>query len=119
MTDEQIRIKLAEWDGWTNITTDFVRDDFGELHEILIGQNNGSRLEAIPSYLNDLNACYSLEEKLDFEQRRRYADKSWMVAIRDYEKNHMSTQEDGWFIHLHMTARQRCEALLKTINMWE
>jgi hypothetical protein len=57
----------------------------------------------IPDYANDLNAMHEAEETLGPEQARQY-------------HNRLGRTGAVWL--WHATARQRCEAFLRTIGKW-
>lgn len=67
----------------------------------------------IPDYSNDLNACHEMERMLDDGQQdtflitlRKLVD----VGLDDFQRD---------FNGIHATARQRCEAFLRTIGKWK
>ncbi len=103
MTDEQIRIAVAEACGWT-VANECICN-------VLRSSDGSPELEPIaplPDYPNDLNAMHEAEKVLTAEQRAHYANR---VA---------SMLDQGWgFKALHATARQRAEALLRTLGKWE
>lgn len=68
----------------------------------------------VPDYLNDLNACHEMEMELPTEKRhgdKSYAHYLWQLSGHPFEGG------STWYV-LHATARQRCEAFLKTLNLW-
>ena len=100
MTDEQMRIKIAEACGWKALEyEDFSK--YGVPCFMLMGSNNtGTRL-APPDYLNDLNACAEFEAMLTSAERFTYL----------VELNKLCGDEPS---AVWATARQRAEAFLKT-----
>lgn len=121
MTLEQQRIALAEWDGYTRLIGDpwksmgvlaFIPPGMSIVTFIKVGEP-AVYLEELPDYLNDLNAVHELEEKLNDEEHLWFRMKLWDVVIE-------STNEDRWDrSFISATAAQRCEALLKTLNLWK
>lgn len=111
MTPEEQRIALAEWAGYVEL-------DYETQARILYGRL-GSRgaLVRIPDYLNDLNDVYELEEKLTFEQAEQFEDELCHIVVKCNEQR--ENQVPWRFAVAHATASQRCEALLKTLNIWK
>ena len=112
MTPEQQRIKIAEVLGWTRIRP----IDQATCDESLVGcgYEGMSRQRAgcyrpIPDYLNDLNACHEREKILNDKQGGDYDAMLWIIIHRD------KTRPACW----HASAAQRCEAFLKTLELWE
>ena len=104
MTNEEIRIKVAEACGWTEI----VHHKLHAGNEGLLGTHiaaDGVRdRDWVPDYLNDLNAMHEAETSL--------TDEHW----DDYAA-HLGLWDDDPYRAakaLHATARQRCIAYLKT-----
>jgi hypothetical protein len=61
---------------------------------------------ALPDYPNDLNAVHEAEKKLDVNPWQQYI-------------NLLPDIIEDWRSPIHATARQRCEALLKTVGLWK
>jgi len=103
MTDEAIRIAIAE-------ACEFVRND-----ERDCWQKDGrsyfnahpQHFAQIPDYLSDLNACHEMEKVLTPQQEDIYNKELFVITAG----------LDGW--NWHATARQRCEAFLRTLRKWE
>lgn len=132
MTNEQINIAIAESLGWRKITQFSqypkswggkparydtpvwrltLRHDLeeDECHKYGWKGNKGDVIYDGPNYTSDLNACHEFEKKLSLKDRNVYT--SWL-----YESSlnlGLATWESA-----HATARQRCEAYLKTIGKW-
>lgn len=103
MKTEQQRIALYTWAGWTH---------YHEHLWVPPGVIDFSELDCVylPDCLNDLNAVHELEKKLTPLQWNDYANK----LIQYWEAG--GTRFAG---AIHATAAQRCEALLKTLNLWK
>ena len=93
LTDEEIRIKVAEAHGT-------MRWSYA-LPTKCIGAN-------VPNYPEDLNACASFEATLTDAEHLRYRVQLWNVVITEGDE----TTWDRQFVSA--TARQRCLAYLKT-----
>jgi hypothetical protein len=99
MTPERMRVKLAEWAGYSPCPCKIDGCTYG-----------------IPDYPSDLDAVRELERRLGGDQMFLYYQEIyWLVeSIRsagpEYPAQHYL---------LHTSAPQRCEALLKTLGLWE
>lgn len=104
MTDEQMRIKIAEACGWKALEyEDFSK--YGVPCFMLMGSNNtGTRL-APPDYLNDLNAMHEAEKTL---LKMDGCQAHWETY------SNILTMKVGCEDIFHATARQRAEAFIKT-----
>lgn len=135
MTPEEQRIALAEWAGARVISKVFY--DYGGARAEKwawggdentpcahpsgglwgFGWNRKAGISELPDYLNDLNAVHELEEKLDFEQAEQFEDELCDLVVK---YNEQQENPAPWrFAVAHATAAQRCEALLKTLNLWK
>ena len=113
MTDEQINIAIAESLGYMDIYRcgqSGKRTEQGMLNgKLLAGTldqpsaNYGREYVFIKRYTADLNACHEFEKTLNTDDAHMYY---WRLK-----------QEIGWE-YASATARQRCEAYLKTIGKW-
>lgn len=126
MTEERMRIVTAEICGWHNLT---VGQPYHIGQALLYGtklpgapDDIGNPMFGIPDYPNDLNAMHEAILKLD----RTIHDKD--VCLRDVFSSELeelitksrSTPEIwSMFDLLNTTARQRCEAFLRTVGKWE
>jgi hypothetical protein len=105
MTPEQQRIAIAEACGWTLDLKSAIRVD-GYRIEVW-----GKRPhEALPDYLNDLNAMHEAEAILTEKQRLFYHVNLMKLQKADFVAGF-------WFL-IHATATQRAEAFLRTIGKW-
>lgn len=107
MTPEAQRIAIAEACGWTLDHKGAIRAD-GYRSELWGKPPH----EALPDYLNDLNAMHEAEKVLIDHQCKKYRDVLVAEVI-------------GWSAHeneliaIHATAAQRAEAFLRTIKKWK
>lgn len=94
MTDEQINEKIAEACGWR-----------------LLANNRWTQPDGfygdVPNYCNDLNAMHEAEGEL-------FSKLDWIAC--EYE-NLLQKITVSWA--WYATARQRAEAFLRTLNLWE
>lgn len=94
MTDERMRVKIAEF-----------------MHEGSQGYKNGCRCPdccaSMPNYPEDLNACHEMWQCLGWEEKNECID-----HLREIVKD---ADCEVYFA----TARQRCEAFLRTIGQYE
>lgn len=96
MTDEQLRLVIAEWEGYVFSA--------GEAASWWRHMPSGE-LVAPPDYPHDLNAVHEAEKKLNQGQKTRYIFHLQTIC----GGQHFG---DNYFA----TARQRCIALVKTIS---
>jgi len=89
MTDEQINAAIAKACGWKGCP---------ECNEPICEDN------FIPNYCKNLNAMHQAEWSLTDDQL-------WRMA-RNIERN-----DEQWYFRA--TARQRAEAFLRTLGLWE
>ena len=122
MKPERMREKLAEWVGWRRcVEYDF--DVYCSLHDQPVYRTTMFELDGdirdvseLPNYTSELNAMRTLERRLDGDQMFKYYQEIyWLVeglrsAGPEYPAQHYL---------LHASAPQRCEALLKTLGLWE
>lgn len=105
MTDEQINAAIAEACGWTDFV---VHTEFG-----LMGtppDTHGLRT-AVDWYTVDLNAMHEAEKTLKgYEQIHTYV---WHLS------NRKDWQTDFKLMEVHISARDRAEAFLRTLGKWE
>lgn len=116
MTNEEIRIAVAEEMGWQDVTV---------CHDCVIGLPPGftedqcpeGADEFVPDYPNSLDACAEFEDSLTYakNERARYHDALNRICARDNEKLPPS-QCRGTY---RATARQRCEAFLRMRGKWK
>ena len=106
MNPEQQRLKIAEACGWrlnknkhTSKSLDWIGPD-------------DQRTYMPPDYLKDLNACHEMERALDDDQRFNY--ETTLHSLNQKYGLGISVWET-----IHANAAQRCEALLRTLGLWE
>jgi hypothetical protein len=106
MNEEKQRIKIAEAVGWKKLK-DFSDSGWPLLLTPPEKPNKKWYLEAIPDYLNDLNAMH---KALKLIGEIKGIDLCWHL-------NDMGISGE-WQI-LNATAEELAEAFLKTLNLWE
>jgi hypothetical protein len=92
MTTTEIRIAMAELEGWKR------RNNWAPFMD-----KGDARGELVPDYCNDLNAVHRVEELLNSNQWEQ-----WHLIVSQWTDNPS-----------HATARQRCEAILRTAGKWK
>ena len=97
MTDEQMRIKIAEACGWTMVTT----LNCGSYPHGINPTGDRMHTAVLPDYLNDLNACAEFEAVLTSAER--------FTFLVELDKLCGDEPSAVW-----ATARQRAEAFLRT-----
>lgn len=110
MTDDAINLAIAEWCGWKPVWecpschTQHLSDSLKWCDRckcVFIRHEE-------PSYCTDLNAMWEAECKLHEPQRTIYINTLYGEECADNE-----------WRQIHATARQRAEALLKTVGLWK
>jgi hypothetical protein len=100
-TDEQLRVRVAEIDGW-KLNDDWERPGVGKWWEHAV--YTARKFHELPDYPDDLNAVARVEAKLTDEQhfslRSRLAENAPGRTAFERQRNYVSA-----------TARQRCIAL--------
>lgn len=106
MTPEAQQIAIAQACGWT---THGKESGDGEVY-VFYKTQEGHYRNALPDYLNDLDAIHEAEKVLTTEQAGDYY---WKLKGFDAPNN---TPAGNWVYHV--TATQRAEAFLRTIGAW-
>ncbi len=130
MTDERMRIKVAEAcgtafkelviqypDGRENgrgNTPEYIRQKFNNYRSQGIDCELVEVTSTNEDYPNDLQACHEMEKALTEKQVRSYA-----FILAQVLDTSPTVDLDDQFLNIHATARQRCEAFLKTLGLWE
>ena len=111
MTPERMMIKLAEWAGWEEHNS----APQGSLREgwATWKSPNGKWLFDPPDYCSDLNAVHELEARLSEAEWRQYycCVQAAVVGV--------VIQRPADIYWMHASALQRCEALCRTLGLWE
>jgi len=102
LTDEEIRIKVAELCGWKSIEP--YKPEGCQLYKDLFGLKRG-RFGQIPNYPQDLNACHKVVNSWT-DPSKWFAYDTHIARI---------TRKAGTF-SWNATARQRAEAFLMTMT---
>lgn len=110
MTDHKQRIAIAEACKWRReyIFGNGV-DDYVWIHPTN-GKAYPDMLCYLPDYLNDLNSIHEAENFLTEDQQRRYFFHLFKTQRLD---------DGALWKAVHITARQRAEAFLKTLGLWK
>jgi|SRR5690349_16348121 len=109
MSDEDQIRALAEWAGWNTS-----KEILGGIY--VYRDRQGNLAASLPNYIKSLDAVNELENRLDGEivdTRSLYYD--FLCCVVGTEQDNF---EMDWKI-LRSTARQRCEALLRTLSLWK
>jgi hypothetical protein len=109
MNADKQRIAITKWDGWE--TAGNYACSLSE--NVFYGQNKSKGIQwaRCPDYLNDLNAIHKAVLKLDDLQAVEFCFALQKVVCGGY------SMVTGPLV-VNATAAQRCEALLKTLNLW-
>lgn len=117
MTNEEIRIKVAEACGWSQKKVDpeypLTRPEGRWEH----GEQTVYHWGQLPDYLNDLNAMHEAEKVLTKEQWFHYNCYLFKSSVPEAEGDEWDASNARHCIHA--TAAQRAEAFLKTFKLWK
>ena len=105
MNEQEQRIAIAGVMGWSGVRR-FTEYDGSSFLVGTLGAGDCNVSQTVPDYLNDLNACHEFEKTLFSGGNKNvcpYIDELHKIKVT-------------WL--LHATAAQRCEAFLKTLNLW-
>ena len=100
MTDREINVAIAEACWWTVMNYTLCEPKAVIKNAVYTGEVDINPVASLPDYCHDLNAMHEAEDVL--------ASDSIRCAITDYEL----------LIEKRSPARQRAEALLRTIGKW-
>lgn len=119
MTNEQLRVAVAEALGWTDIRPiDPALCDVQDIGKGIEGRTKLSRDRfadyfcPVPDFPEDLNACHEFESGLRVEVVFDYMVQLVKICALDMYKPDCG----ALFVIAHATARQRCIALLETLK---
>lgn len=131
MSDEEMRVKIAEACGWIAVKHDFeiARKIHTDPNGCLVGispqvqtlehgkdESQKFNYWMVPPFVSDLNACAAFERTMDgvdaVLERREYVKHLMAIVNVDPDMSRWSFIQD--FLLLRATSRQRCIAFLKT-----
>ena len=114
MTNEEIRIAIAEACGWTGIRGE---TGYPTLRACELGD-----YQTLPNYPECLNAMHGAEATLPDELRLQYRKNLNLAAnglsLGRLWKLSKEQQDQAFWQYATATARQRAEAFLRTLNLW-
>lgn len=118
MTDTEINVAMAEVCGFAAIQQNpLYPTDQSRLAGFYAAELGAAKaghscaMVGIPNYAHDLNACHEAEKVLTEAQRSFYRRE--LCAAVGGTRTNLKT-----FEQITATARQRCEALLRTLGKW-
>ncbi len=117
MTDNEIRIAIAEACGWKWIASYHgyewaLKGPNGCIVRCWDGERGFANTE-LPDYPNDLNAMRDAEGILNTQQQVHYGE-----ILEAITKSHRHWKHVRFDL-AHATARQRAEAFLRTLGKWK
>ena len=125
MTPEKQRIKLAEAMGW-KIDRKYLEwylinpEGITIVSGCLIEREFSAKMaleQFLPDFLNDLNAIHKAEKKLLTTGELCHEYQNHLLDLMPWNFSADADMADRWMFH--RTAAERCEALLRTLNLWE
>lgn len=115
MTNDEMRIAIAEACGWKSIrVTQLDRRHPNDRNDLPhgIAPNKVYSISEVPDYLDDLNAMFEAENWL-INNARNNKGPSWMEYTGFLDRVCRGNLVD------HATATQRAEAFLRTVGKWK
>jgi len=106
MTENEQRIVLAEFDGWTYGPGFVIPFGADKPENIWFAPSGKGAKSGLPDYLHDLNAVRSLVKNLDYQQLMEFVGHCRDISHRKSE------------VYVLMEPDSYCEALLRTIGKW-
>ena len=116
MNNEKQQIAIAEACGLPKPYSRWSGADGDTLCHSVTVEDGLKRAKPIPDYLNDLNAMHEAEKVLGADDKKKFASRLFDIVL--FQREGLD-QLDGWYLHVHSTAKQRAEAFLRTIGKWE
>jgi hypothetical protein len=119
MTQEEMRIKIAEACGWTTKAfTGFSGEDDEWFTEDRVYKPNGdwATIGKYPDYPNDLNAMHEAEKTLTEKEQVWYLQKLTQVRLKQGSGGIIACIIDKTTF---ATAAQRAEAFLRVKGLWK
>lgn len=120
ISDEEIRIKVAELCGWVNNGANYWHKN-GEVRALNDECSDGcggigDDIKGLPKYDSDLNAMYEAEEfgkNNDEHWTEKWLEELALVLSDDETNDYLNV---GKYELIHSTARQRAEAFILAMN---
>lgn len=116
MTPEKQRIAIAEACGWKEVRLSTLRDHrFKTYHPVFVGRPSGSisNTEAVPDYLNSLDAMREVESKAlrDGHSYWRFIELLDGLVKHDEHVDYVADRASA-------TPAQHAKAFLHALNLW-
>lgn len=115
MTDQEINIAIAEACGWT-LDDDTVTKPDGSRYARHDGLREIPLSDIIPNYAHDLNAMHEAEKTL--ESGRVHEEYYYTTLAEMLCADELAETWAHYRVLIHVAARQRAEAFLKTVGKW-
>lgn len=115
MTKASQNKAIAQWLGWTDLEFRGIippkeLDWIGHHPSITPEGRSGKWSGRVPNYTSDLNAIHSAEDQLKDDECRAY-----VMTLENIDGPYLLSR----YGLVHATARQRAEALLRALSLWE
>lgn len=107
LSDEELRLKVAEKDGWKNLMYPPIETPHWEKWGWIGTEPNGRCNQPVPDYPHDLNACAALRAWLSDNERVQY------IAYLVSQVSIGSRIRELYWAIANATPRQHCLAFIK------
>ena len=112
LTDDEIRVRVAELMGWREIPwSELTNPREAREQKLFCRSNEDHRCEWLPNYPADLNACASFEATLTREQCQAY-NRKLMETVTERPDTEQQSLRWSW----GRPPRARCEAFLAVMQ---
>lgn len=118
MNEELQRITIARACGWKDVEKRILCEGTGMDCYVWSSGIIGLGGREIPNYLWDLNACVEFERIILAEGREHQYLQRLNEAVKNDGKICWKVSEADHFACATATAAQRCEAFLRTMDLW-
>lgn len=120
MTDEQLRIKVAELCGWKYFNWAHVPTKGPSLVGLPQHDSPGSNGvfgdQPVPDYPHDLNAMHEAWNRMTEEQKIKFSGQLELLVRKIWRDQEDKSVDWFWYMIINATARQRAETFVLTMD---
>lgn len=124
MSPDEMRVKILTLLGWTNLTRSGRRGSDGPMGALRGTTPDGKPNQVSPNPTVNLNSCHEMEGTIypNFETASDDELRTWMTYRKNLGKATFADCQEGAGLDerlIRATALQRCEAFLRTFDLYE